>query len=189
MCEIVSQLCDCGCSHWCSMYPVYQAMRWSLGALAPGHFPSVRHDGGAWRCTDAEREPLSGKAPRDQIGEGAFDPEFYGIVIDIKADWPEMATGCGVPAHSSGHAPCLLCPWNAERILSHEVGERLEVHPDDAYNRNCTSHEVWVFIPSADVHRKIRWKLEFKSSFRGRALVEDVRDVVPPLRRGDRLEA
>eukprot|EP00959_Pyramimonas_sp_CCMP1952_P081735 1707418-Pyramimonas_sp.AAC.2 len=84
-----------------------------------------------------------------------------------------MATGCGFPAHSSGHAPCLLCSWDSERILQHRLGDHLDRHPPGSYDRHCKGHEIWVFISSEEMHRRIRWTLEFKSSFRGRTLVED----------------
>eukprot|EP00959_Pyramimonas_sp_CCMP1952_P399102 8362842-Pyramimonas_sp.AAC.1 len=58
----VSQMCDCGCSHWCSMYPIWEMCRWSLRALADGVYPTMRHDGGPWRPSDGERELLAGKA-------------------------------------------------------------------------------------------------------------------------------
>eukprot|EP00959_Pyramimonas_sp_CCMP1952_P078521 1641019-Pyramimonas_sp.AAC.2 len=55
-----ADLCNCGCSHWCSMYPIYIAIAWSLRSLVDGVFPDKRHDAMPWRDTDAERASKAG---------------------------------------------------------------------------------------------------------------------------------
>eukprot|EP00971_Amphidinium_carterae_P261148 5180994-Amphidinium_carterae.1 len=35
--------CNCACGSWCSMFPIYQLLAWSMTALAEGRFPSSRH--------------------------------------------------------------------------------------------------------------------------------------------------
>ena len=43
-----SESCLCGCKSWCSCFPVWDAIRWSLEALLAGVYPSHRHDGSDW---------------------------------------------------------------------------------------------------------------------------------------------
>ena len=43
-----SESCLCGCKSWCSLFPVWDALRWSLEALLAGVYPSHRHDGSEW---------------------------------------------------------------------------------------------------------------------------------------------
>eukprot|EP00959_Pyramimonas_sp_CCMP1952_P128491 2686987-Pyramimonas_sp.AAC.1 len=57
----VSDMCDCGCSHWCSYFPIYSAIAWSLGALVNGEYPSARHDQKDWNECDVERRTLGGQ--------------------------------------------------------------------------------------------------------------------------------
>ena len=40
-----STLCRCGCRGWCSLWPVWQMLRWSFECLANGVYPQSRHDG------------------------------------------------------------------------------------------------------------------------------------------------
>ena len=35
-------VCTCGCRGWCSMIPIFCFIRWSLGTMAAGRFPSAR---------------------------------------------------------------------------------------------------------------------------------------------------
>ena len=44
--------CDCGCGGWCSLYPLWAALKWSFEALLRGVYPSQRHDGTDWLDTD-----------------------------------------------------------------------------------------------------------------------------------------
>lgn len=66
-CLRTADLCDCGCSHWCSLHVIFCLMRWSLLALAQGKFPERRHDGGEWRDNDAWRSSMAGKECRSLV--------------------------------------------------------------------------------------------------------------------------
>eukprot|EP00959_Pyramimonas_sp_CCMP1952_P473547 9501920-Pyramimonas_sp.AAC.1 len=95
-----------------------------------------------------------------------------------------MSTGMGFPAHSSGHAPCVLCKTSHDAMLTHNISEPLEYHGPGDYDAECQKHEMWKFIPNAAMHRKVRFRLEFKSTFRGRALNEPIPEL--GLLKGDR---
>lgn len=56
-----ADLCSCGCSHWCSLYPVYSFIAWSLRSLLSGVYPEARHDGKAWQDGDKDRAANAGK--------------------------------------------------------------------------------------------------------------------------------
>ena len=93
-----SDMCVCGCKGWCTLYPVYVKLAWSLGALAKGRMPSERHDGSAWRESDATRALTSG----EPLG-------FRAVVVDIKGDWAEFAQRFGFPSWGAVLAPCMFC--------------------------------------------------------------------------------
>jgi hypothetical protein len=58
-------LCKCGCKCWCTLYPIFRLIRWSLDAMASATWPSLRHDGCPWLPRDSARagmarQPLGG---------------------------------------------------------------------------------------------------------------------------------
>ena len=55
-CLRTADLCHCGCSYWCSLFPIYVALHWSLKALVSGLMPDRRHDGAYWRDSDKQRQ-------------------------------------------------------------------------------------------------------------------------------------
>jgi hypothetical protein len=83
--------CTCGCKRWCSLYPIFDFLRWSLTALACGRHPEGRHDGGPWRAEDAARAEVAGS------------PLTPGVVVALKGDWSEFALTLGFPtwAHAA----------------------------------------------------------------------------------------
>ena len=44
-----SQLFDCGCGGWDSLYPLYACLHWSLAVLPQSTVPEARHDQTLWR--------------------------------------------------------------------------------------------------------------------------------------------
>ena len=40
--------CKCGCKGWCTLFPLFSCLRWSLAALAAGRWPSSKHDNTSW---------------------------------------------------------------------------------------------------------------------------------------------
>ena len=81
-----SRLCRCGCTGWCTLYPLMSWLRWSFEAMAHGRYPAGRHDGAAWRESDHQRECLAGGS----LG-------FIGALVQIRGDWAGYAHSFGLP--------------------------------------------------------------------------------------------
>jgi hypothetical protein len=99
---------------------------------------------------------------------------FTAVVIDWKGDWPELSSGMGLPSHASAHAPCMLCSCSKLQLRDHSLHNPLLPFGANSYHDECLKHEMWICIENRDVHRKIRWGLEWRSKHRGRALSIDV---------------
>ena len=65
-------LCRCGCLGWCSLWPLFSFLHWSLRALGLGLYPAERHDGKPFQ------DHRSHEARKD-LG-------LVGAVIYLKAD-------------------------------------------------------------------------------------------------------
>eukprot|EP00969_Alexandrium_andersonii_P195322 8629458-Alexandrium_andersonii.AAC.1 len=75
-----SELCRCGCRGWCSMWPAFQALKWSIVAMREGRHPSCRHDTTPFRAAEDFRQRLAGT----ELG-------FKAAVAFVKGDWAEFA--------------------------------------------------------------------------------------------------
>ena len=62
-----SAFCDCGCSGWCTLYPIYHAIYWSLLSAINGTRPLRRHDG---KPLDEARNDIAGAICRYIRGAG-----------------------------------------------------------------------------------------------------------------------
>ena len=91
-----SSLCKCGCRGWCTLFPVFQMLKWSFKALYEGRRPSEGHDGSG--CGDAVWGRLVG-VPLIRKG----------ILVQVKADWEGFCNIMGFALWSSICKPCLLC--------------------------------------------------------------------------------
>ena len=92
-----SDMCDCGCQGWCTIYPVMVFLRWCVDSLAEGRLPRARHDGTSFTGADAARAAMAGEAG------------IKGAIIDILGDWSEIAHTWGVPDWSNVFHPCFCC--------------------------------------------------------------------------------
>lgn len=101
--------CQCGCRGWCSFYPLFRMLHWSLGALAESVWPTARHDNRPWLPSDNWR--------RDKAGERMPHP---GAVVYVKGDWCEYSGTCGMPNWNDGLRPCFSCAGSgADLFVSH----------------------------------------------------------------------
>ena len=94
-----SELCQCGCHGWCSLYALHSWLVWSFAALARGAWPAQRHDG----------TPFSTAA--DQWRQDRAGQRFgcrMALVV-LKGDWSEYASTLGYPTWSSSTHPCPHC--------------------------------------------------------------------------------
>eukprot|EP00959_Pyramimonas_sp_CCMP1952_P454458 9469938-Pyramimonas_sp.AAC.1 len=165
----------CGCSHWCSLYPIYRMVHWSLSALFSGNFPDARHDKTDWRESDLQRKEKAGKP----LG-------FRCVVVDIKADWPELTTGMGFPTQKSNASPCLFCKVSQKEFMEHSDHAPLTPIKQEDYEEECRKREKWVLVSNDTQFRAIKFRLEYKSRYRGRALTSDIPSL--GLLKRDRLE-
>ena len=103
--------CVCGCSRWCTLFPIFQMLHWSFKALAEGVLPSCNHLGQSWaEMGDTQRMELGGtKLP------------FRGALVQIRCDWSELAHTLGFPSWSSSTNPCLLCRVPRQEMQQHIV--------------------------------------------------------------------
>lgn len=176
------ELCHCGCAGWCSLWVLFETLRWSLQHCAEKRWPLQRDDSRPWHAVhDSERAQRAGNLL-----------SVRACLLFIKADWAEFAHTVGLANWASRLSPCPFC--FAPKIGLYEVdGLSLasspypETGPVD-YERACSDCERVVSLSAAD-HAVLKIILVFdrrKTGSRGRALTKDY----PPLRlhEGDRLE-
>eukprot|EP00959_Pyramimonas_sp_CCMP1952_P081749 1707715-Pyramimonas_sp.AAC.1 len=100
-----------------------------------------------------------------------------------------MSTGMGFPSHSHNIAPCLMCRQSKFGIFNHDIAQPLSEHPHENYDTDCSAHEMYIVIENEEAHRIIRFRLERKSTYRGRGMAMNVAlPNQPQLLKGDRLE-
>lgn len=176
-------LCRCGCRGWCTLWALFDFLRWSLQALADGIMPSQRHDSSPWAASDVGR------------GERSADPlNGRGCVIYIKGDWAEYASTFGIPPWNDGLRPCFACNASgAELHVFEGCGSNafaFRENGEDDYDQSCSRCEILVMLDGA-AHKSILTEgvLHYdrrSSGSHGRALLNAVPSL--GLLPGDRLE-
>jgi hypothetical protein len=172
-----SDICPCGCRGWCSLFPIFLFLYWSLVALKLGIYPSTRHDreqfGEAWRMD------LAGVAL-----------PLAGVLIYIKGDWAEFAHSLGFPTWKHNTFPCIMCRALKEQLYSFRefssVSMPWALHDEDSYESACGECEVHISIDSPLKQRRVSAALEYSKIGKGRALTIDLPDM--GLMKLDRLE-
>jgi hypothetical protein len=174
-------VCKCGCKGWCSYYPLFAMLDWSLQAVSRGLWPTDRHDGSAWRPSDQSRSTRSG----DRM-------PCRGAIIFIKGDWAEYAHTVGLPVWSDGIRPCYECAGSGEDLYTPHgntvLGLRWPTTTDDDYHQACDRCEVRVRLTPATkamVLQHLRYDKRDDGAH-GRAIVQDIEAL--GLRANDRLE-
>ena len=89
-------ICDCGCKGWCTMFVLFQFLKWSIDHMAIGEFPEARHDGTA---LDSEWRQELARTPM----------EIQVAILFIKTDLSELAHTFGLPQWNDGIRPCVFC--------------------------------------------------------------------------------
>ena len=175
------ELCSCGCRGWCTVYPIWLMLAWSMEAVQTGRWPTTREGEKAWRDTDGFWAALGGN-----------DLGLKAVCCFVKVDLKEVATSLGFAGVSTKESPCSICcctqaDWDELTGLSAlEHGWppfTLEVF--EAHTRPC---EKRVRLGPAD-YSTIRALLEpdnRKQGNRGRCLTKAVPSL--GLEAGDRLE-
>ena len=168
-----TSFCDCGCGGWCTLYPLYVAVAWSMLCALRGKKPSKRHDSSE---LDEFRQEVAG-----------CKCKYRFIVIDFNADWAEIALRWGFPT-ATATLGCFLC-----RSLQHQLRDATHnvCTKDPAeYWEDCARCEIWVCIDTMQLRLAIRFALIDDSTRKGRVLREDIPLALCKvgLRKGDRLE-
>ena len=101
------EMCQCGCRGWCSLFPVFLFLKWSLAAMKAGVHPHARHDATVFSPEDVVRSLLAGSA----LG-------WKAVVVLIKVDWAEFAVRLGFPTWSSKNHPCMLRHASRDDLFS-----------------------------------------------------------------------
>ena len=157
--------CNCGCNGWCSLYPMFLALRWSFVSLLQGSHPTARHDGSAWLDSDAGRSSFAG----EQLGG-------KGVCLFVKGDWAELVQRWGFFSWQSNSNPCPHCFTSAEQLyttrgfspLRMPCAEKTIAH----YQAACAACETSVVL-DRPLLREVRNALQF-SKGKGRHLVCDI---------------
>ena len=160
-----SQVCRCGCRGWCTMYPLWSWLYWSVLALARGIYPCRRHDLREF-CdvpSDGARSIVAGTP----LGS-------KGACTMIKGDWAEYVTSVGFFSWSASeplHA-CPLCASPKTDFLSmggFTVDEMPFLCTDYAeYAAACARAEILVTVRNAaelvSITRQLTWGKSEKRS-------------------------
>ena len=168
-----SELCQCGCRGWCSLYLVFLFTDWSLQSMARGKHPFRRHDGAAWREGDEARASQEG-----------MDLGVRAIVIWVKGDWAEYSSTLGLPSATHNTSPCPWCFCTKEDRFSVE-GYTAEtttcaLKQFEHYEAACDACEVLVTIRTATQARRLQAALRFdnrRGGTRGRIVQVDLPDL------------
>ena len=174
-------MCRCGCKGWCSMWPLFHFLHWSLSSLASGVFPARRHDGGEWRNSDERRASLAGLAT-----------SVRGAVVFWKGDWAEFCLSMGFPVWSHNTHPCLFCTASRAQLYEFSgatplhMPSPLKTHADYVAECERVEHERSLTREQYDL---VTARLQFdkrRAGHRGLALMSDIPSL--GLVAGDRID-
>ena len=166
-----SSFCDCGCSGWCTLYPLFAMLHWSLSSLRLGAYPARRHDRCRWGDKDTLRRDLAGTP----FG-------FSACVVDVCGDWAEFALRWGFPTWQA-RRPCFLCDCTQRSMREHAP---VNVRTTEAYYEDCRACEVWVVVANEAMLRRVWFSLTPRRNKNGVCLATPIPEL--GLLAGDRLE-
>ena len=176
-------LCRCGCLGWCTLWPIFRFLHWSLRALSLGLYPAQGPEGVDFKEYDQTRADKAGQ-----------DLGLVGALLYLKADLAEYGHTLGFLSTSSKEHPCFLCWCHHGSLVKLEGWDVLSApwpaKSMDDLHQACQHCEVWVTMARA--HRRAilpfleEDRRQSKGASRGLALTT----AYPPLglEKGDRLE-
>ena len=176
------KMCRCSCKGWETLHTVLQWLRWSLDILAQGRCPAQAFDGNAWPDEDS------------RASTAGSDLGFLGAVLQLRADWAEIAHTLQVPQWSSGNNPCFLCQAVRENVYARLGACKYkemawEPKTPEHWELACTQCEHLIEPLTAQTCMHLRTVLEHdmrKDGAKGLALKENVPAL--GLKKGDRVE-
>ena len=175
-------LCKCGCRGWDTLHTLFSWLRWCLQILADAKHPEQRHDGTGWQKEDKQREEVGGSGL-----------PFAAAVLQLRADWAEIAHTLAVPQWKSAGNPCFLCDTSSADMFTHLLACGTgdlpwTLHDAETYEQACQECEIDV-DPSEEQWNELRNLLRHdrrREGSRGLSLTAPVESLL--LRKGDRLE-
>ena len=176
-----SESCECGCGGWCSLRPVWSAIKWSLSAFLQGVYPSKRHDGSDFIESDSARKTDAG-----------LPMAYSGVCTFLKNDWAEIVQRWGFPAWNSVTDPCPFCKTCREGLYTLRGFSPFSMpHAEKTladYELSCTAAERNLRLNDG-LLRLLRNRLGFRKDRKGagRCLIQAIASL--GLERYDRLEA
>lgn len=175
-----SHVCRCGCRGWCTLYPVFQTLRWSMGALAAGRWPETPPVG-EWGPDDAAR-----------AAKGGTELGFHGALLQVKGDWSEFAHTLGLADWSSRLHCCLFCHATRENRFDLAGFTPSTNHWGDVCNNDleqaCRNCEHWRKLNKEQLQTVVAALVydKRKQGGAGRCLAIDIPEL--DLLRNDRVE-
>ena len=136
-------LCRCGCHGWCTLWPIFDFLRWATRVLSWGRHAAIRCDG---------QDFLPGEINL-KIRANLNCP--LAAVIYLKADLAEFGGTLGFWTTASNNFPCFLCNTKRHSMLELDQWDAA-THPFsrrtwEDYNGACARCEQWRHI-SRDQH-------------------------------------
>ena len=173
-----STFCRCGCGGWCSLWPILDAINWSLLSLASGKWPARAPGGVDFEVGDVR-------------GVHAGKPLTPAAVGWLKGDWAELVHTLGVRGWSHNTYPCFLCDctkYNWADISGYDVLHfPHELRPAGSVDAACRACERRFSTTSVEEAAELRSKLFFDNrrsyGSKGLALSENFKG----LEKGDKL--
>ena len=163
-----SEFCCCGCRGWCTLYPVWLMIAWSISWLRRGLWPTEREDG-AWGEADGFWVQMAGKP----LG-------FKAVCTFVKLDLKEVSGNMGFAGVTTISAPCACClctqdDWDDFEDLSAEAHgwPALDLRAYEAATTACERRVRLDRAGYSDVRRTLDYKIRNKAG-QGRVLSEDL---------------
>ena len=151
------------------MYSIWSFVLWGLRALAAGAFPQARHTGAEWLVSDEVRESLAGKP----LG-------FRGALVQIRADWAEIANSMGMRNWNHVVRPCPFCKTPKAMLATTTGGFGPGCEPGEpagpaTYEAECRMSEIVITLSKRDRDTLLPL-LAYSFTRRNRYLVRDLPD-------------
>jgi hypothetical protein len=151
-----SRVCRCGCRSWCTLYPVWLWLCWSLQALINGEYPDARHDGQPW-------------TPADEQNRGAMSNRKFGFrafVLQLRGDWSEFAHSVGFVNWASRDHPCFMCDASQDLLCgllrdANALSCPFNLKTNITYFAECASCEISITLVSVAQRDMIRAALYY----------------------------
>ena len=130
-------------------------LRWCLQVLKDGVHPSQNHDHQCW----------SPEFDKKRVQAAGTPLPFLGAVVQLRADWAEIAHTLSVPQWSSARHPCFLCDATRESVYRRLEECNWEGLPwnlttAEDYETACQECEVRLPTPSSQTCEQLQRLLE-----------------------------